>query len=206
MNYKAVGFDYGGVIGGVGTTGGAFTEKACKLLGVDKEQYRVIYFSLNSKINLGEITSWREFWALFLEKLGQPEQLEGLMKLSDETQKHLRKIEPVMVELVDEVRAAGYKTGLLSNTTLEGGADMRQQGLDRHFDVFDISAETKLMKPQPEAFKHFADDLGVGMTELIFIDDAEKSLSTAKECGFTPILFKSPDEIRKQLQSFGILP
>ena len=111
-----------------------------------------------------------------------------------------------MVQLVDEIRAAGYKTGLLSNTTLEGGADMRRQGLDQHFDVFHISAETKLMKPQPAAFKHFADDLGVELAELIFIDDAEKSLSTAAECGFTPIFFKGRAELREQLQEIGILP
>lgn len=202
---KAVGFDYGGVIGGVGTTGNAFTEAACQLLGVDKDQYRAIYFSINDKINLGEISSWHDFWQLFLHKLGQPEKLESLMQLSDKTQTHLRVIEPEMVKLVDQIRAGGYKTGLLSNTTLESGADMRRQGLDRHFDVFHISAETKLMKPQPEAFKQFVADLGVELGELVFIDDAGKSLSTASTCGFTPILFLGESQLRQQLIELGVL-
>lgn len=82
---------------------------------------------------------------------------------------------------------------------------MRRQGLEKHFDVFQISAETKLMKPQPEAFRHFAEALGVSVTELVFVDDAEKSLSTATECGFTSILFTGKEDLIGQLQSFGIL-
>jgi len=205
MNFKAIGFDYGGVIGGVGSTGVAFNVQVCDLLGIDEGTYRNIYFNLNHMINLGEVTTWREFWLIFLDKLGQPEKLDALMNISDEAVKNLQAIDPNMPVLIDELRRKGYKTGLLSNATLEGGANMRVQGLDKHFNVFHISAETKLMKPDPKAFEHLTKSLGVELNELVFIDDAEKSLSTAKECGFTPILFKGFDQLRERLIELGVL-
>ncbi|TAH33439.1 HAD family hydrolase [Candidatus Saccharibacteria bacterium] len=204
MKYKAIGFDYGGVIGGVNAIGTNFKQQVCELLDIDGDTYSNVYFAINHKINLGEIATWREFWTIFLEKTGKPERLEALMAVNDEAAKNLQIIDSKMPVLIDTLRELGFKTGLLSNTTVEGGEDMRAQGLDKHFDVFHISAETKLMKPDPEAFKRLTDDLGVKLDELIFIDDAEKSLSTAKECGFTPILFRDFDDLVRQLRGLTI--
>ncbi len=204
MKYKAIGFDYGGVIGGVGTTGNNFSDMARLLLGVSEDTFAETYFGMNHKINLGEVATWREFWTEFLDKLGQPEKLDELMVLSDESSRNLLVIDYDMLALVDKLRQSGFKVGLLSNTTLEGARYMREQNLDSHFDAFNASAEIKLMKPNPEAFAKLARELGVQLDELIFIDDSEKSLSTAKECGFTPILFISRDELLKQLQLLGI--
>lgn len=203
--YRAIGFDYGGVIGGVHTSGPSFSDKVCNLLGLDKATYREVYFSLNGKVNLGEIESWSEFWRLFLEKIGKPEKLAEIVALDEKEEQALQAIDPEMLGLVDEIRSSGYRTGLLSNNTIEGGKRMRTIGLNNHFDVFHISAETKLMKPDPEAFKSFTGDLAVNMHDLIFIDDSESSLSSAEECGYTPILFTDIGDLRAQLQGFGVL-
>lgn len=204
MKYRAVGFDYGGVIGGVGNTGNNFSDMARLLLGVSEDTFAETYFGMNHKINLGEVATWREFWTEFLDKLGQPEKLDELMVLSDESSRNLLVIDYDMLALVDKLRQSGFKVGLLSNTTLEGAQYMREQGLAKHFDAFNASAEIKLMKPNPEAFAKLARELGVRLDELVFIDDGEKSLSTAKECGFTPILFTGRDDLLNQLQLLGI--
>jgi hypothetical protein len=39
---------------------------------------------------------------------------------------------------------------------------------------------------------------------MAFIDDAEKSLSTAQEVGFVPILFETYEKLRYQLTERGI--
>ena len=205
MRYKAVGFDYGGVIGGINSTGERFDEKVCNLLSISKETYDTTYYQLNHKINLGDIDSRAEFWKIFLEALGKSEKLDELLVLENESTKYHQTIDLDMVDLIDKIHRLGYKTGLFSNTTLEGGNNMRKQGLDKHFDAFQISAEIKIMKPNPDGFKYFANQLGVELKELIFVDDAEKSLSTAKECGFTPILFTTKEKLIQQLCSLGIL-
>lgn len=205
MRYKAVGFDYGGVIGGVGSIGVNFTRRISELLGVSEETYKEAYFSLNHKINTGEIANWREFWQLFLEKFGQPEKLGAVMALSEEATAHWGDMDKDMLRLIDELRQKGYKTGLLSNATTDNGAKMRAAGLDEHFDVFHISADIKLMKPNPKTFEGFVRELQVLPHELIFVDDSEKSLSTAEECGFTPLLFTDYGGLVVDLKKLGVL-
>jgi len=205
MSIKAVGFDYGGVIGGVGSTGAGFTKQICEILGVDDATYKKVYFGMNYKINTGEIQSWHEFWKLFVDKIGKPEKYDAVVALNDEAEKHLQIIDENMLALADNLRSRGYRVGLLSNTTVEGGKKMRNLGVDQHFDVFHISAETKLMKPRPQAFQHLADELGVQPNEMIFIDDAEKSLSTSNEVGFTPVLFESYERLTQQLAGLNML-
>lgn len=205
MKYKAVGFDYGGVIGGVGSIGVNFTRQISELLKVDEDKYKEVYFSLNHKINTGEVATWKEFWKIFLDKFGKPEKLDEVVALSDETTRHWLQMDSNMLALIDTIRQTGFKTGLLSSATVDQGNIMRSKGLDKHFDVFHISAETKLMKPDPKAFVYFTDALGIKPRELIFIDDSEKSLSTAQECGFTPILFTGYESLTAKLKRSGIL-
>jgi putative hydrolase of the HAD superfamily len=204
MTYKAIGFDYGGVIGGVNTLGVNFTKKACELLEVDPDEYSDVYFSLNHLINLGEVATWPEFWKIFVDKLGKPEKLDALLQLNKVVDQDLLIVDQRMPLLIDQLRESGYRTGLLSNAAVQAGQHMREQGLDKHFDVFHISAETKLMKPNPRAFNKLANELQVNINELIFIDDAPKSLSTAVECGFTPILFTSFEKLLHDLTTLGI--
>lgn len=205
MNIRAIAFDYGGVIGGVGSTGLNFTKQICEILGVDEATYKDVYFGMNYKINTGEIDNWHDFWKLFADKIGKPEKYDEIVALSDEADKHLQEVDQDMLALVDDLRQKGYKTGLLSNTTADNGRKMRALGVDKHFDVFHISAETKLMKPKPEAFKYLAEALGVQPSEMVFIDDAEKSLSTTEEVGFMPILYTNLEGVKAKLVQLGVL-
>jgi HAD superfamily hydrolase (TIGR01509 family) len=203
MRYRAIGFDYGGVIKGL--PGSVFTENICNFLEVEVDEYREAYFRHNKKVNRGEI-DWPELWRLVLNDLGKIEKLDGVLAIDDRSSSNTKdQINDNVLQLVDDIRNRGYKVGLLSNNTLEAGRAIRELGLQNHFDVFHISAETRLVKPEPEAFSLFAEELGVELEELIFIDDAPKSLSTAKECGYTPLLFTSYKKLQEDLKSYGIL-
>ncbi|MFZ1248712.1 MAG: HAD-IA family hydrolase [Candidatus Saccharimonadales bacterium] len=200
MPYRAVGFDWGGVLNG--KPGKFFGEAVAKLLGIPHDAYLEAYFHHNKKVNRGEI-GWEKLWTLVLTELGQPNKVAPVMKLSEAHSADSLNLN--VLDLVDTLKKSGYKVGLLSNNTHEKAAEMRKNGLHTHFDVFHISAETSLVKPEPEAFQYFADALGVTMAELVFIDDAEKSLSTSGACGFTPILFESYEKLIMQLADLKIL-
>jgi putative hydrolase of the HAD superfamily len=199
MNYKAVGFDWGGVLNG--RPGKFFGQEVAHLLGITHEQYLDAYFKHNKRINRGEITQ-EELWQSVLSELGQPDKIKQVMALSQSA--NAEHTNQAVLDLVDALRGHGYKVGLLSNNIPEKAARMRQTGLDRHFDVFHISAETGYVKPEPAAFSHFADELGIPLTELIFIDDSEKSLSSSADCGFTPLLFESSAKLSHDLQALGV--
>lgn len=199
MQYKAIGFDWGGVING--KPGKYFGQAAAELLGVTHDEYLRAYFQNNKKINRGEI-SWQELWTLVLNELRCPEKLPDIINLSKKYSEV--KINNEIIDLIDNLRKNGYKVGLLSNNTHEKAAVMRSLDIDKHFDVFHVSAETGYVKPEKEAFKHLSDELDVKLHELIFIDDSEKSLSTSQECGYTPILYDNYQQLKAELKYFEI--
>lgn len=73
------------------------------------------------------------------------------------------------------------------------------------YDTVDISEETGIVKPEPAAFQHLADGLGIKVNELIFIDDNASSLRKAPEIGYAPILFESAVQLRTELVELGVL-
>lgn len=199
MKYKGIGFDWGGVLNG--KPGTLFGQNVSALLGITTEEYKAAYFHHNKKVNRGQITR-EELWTLVLTELGQTDKVKSVMKISQEF--NADSLNENVLDLVDKLRKTGFKVGLLSNNTHEKAAEMRGSGLDKHFDVFHISAETGLVKPEPEAFEHIAEALGIKMSELVFIDDSEKSLSTADACGYKPVLFSSYQQLVNSLSELGV--
>ncbi len=205
MKFKAIGFDYHGVIGGGGKTGAVFSSAVCELLEISREQYNEVYFSNNHLLNTGEISSFAELLKIILNILGKSDKFDEVMKISERVNKDYTNIDPNIFDLLIKLRTDGYKLGLLSNATVESGNLLRSKGIDKYFDAFLISAEIGFQKPQVGAFQVLAKSLNVPISKLIFIDDSEKSLSTAKDCGFTPILFKNFVQLKEELKKKSIL-
>lgn len=199
MTYRAIGFDWGGVL--YGEPGQPLYMQIIDLLGISLDEYNTAYFRHNNKANSGEI-SYEELWTLVLQDLGQTDKLSEVLALNAASMAKVPNAQ--MLALVKTLRANGYKVGMLSNNSVERGDMLRSEGLDKEFDVFHISAETGLAKPDPASFRLFADALGVALDELIFIDDTPQSLSTAPECGYAPILFKNYSELIENLAALGI--
>ena len=141
---------------------------------------------------------------MFLKEINQLDKLEEVMALNEQAEDGLKIIDERMLVLIDRVRENGYKTALISNTTLESTEDMRSAGLAEHFDVFITSAEVGIIKPDPEIFKLVFNALNIEPSEFIFIDDAERSLSTAGETGFKPLLFKSYEQLVDDLRQLAV--
>lgn len=199
---KAIGFDWGGVLNG--KPGKYFAQSVADAVGVARAAYERAYFHHNQKVNKGEVT-WEQLWDLVLTELGHPNDPELVQRIIQISENHnADNLNEDVLALVDKLHANGYKVGLLSNNSVDKAALMRAQGLDKQFDVLDISAETGLVKPNPEAFIHLARGLDVDITDLIFIDDTPKSLSTAQETGFTPVLFDTYEQLVKDLKALGI--
>lgn len=183
---------------------GSFSKRMAEVIGITPREFANIYFQFNHLVNTGKLKSWDEFDKLLLEKLGKPEKLETLAEMRDKFEGSWEEMDERMLELIKNLRQGGYKVGLLSNATRASGGRLRELGLTKYFDVFMISAEQGLQKPEPELFKRFAGELGVELKELIYIDDAESSLRTANELGYQPILFRGYEELLSELLKLGI--
>lgn len=200
MKYKAVGFDYGGVL--AGPPGSGFGKEVCKLLKIDKQRYDELYFSRYRRLNLDQVT-WLELWKEIFEELSQMEKWSLFLKI-DNKYHHNRSLNFKVVKLAQILKKEGLKVGILSNNSAEMAHRMRSD-LGDVFETIHVSAETGFVKPDSEGFKYFAETLGVELQELIFIDDAENSLKTAKECGFKDVLFTGYEQLVKDLEALGIM-
>ena len=198
--FKGIGFDYGGVIAGQPSC--LFDEKISNILGVSVDEFKTSYFKFNESYNRGYILR-EEFWRMVLKDL-QKEILfnEVLIFLNQQSK---GEINLKILDLIDDLRQQGLKVGMFSNFTKEAADKMRENGLDKHFDAFLVSAEIGHAKPSMEAFTALTEKMGILPIELIFIDDTKESLSTSERVGFHPILFRDYDSLLKKLTSLGVL-
>jgi len=200
--YKAIGFDYGGVVFGV--PGADFMQAMAEFLNVTSEELRKIFFQHHQKVNIGPSMSWIELWQYITVLLGYPEKQQGTALFIEDWEKQ-QVVNQDVVQLMDELRATGYKIGLLSNYASGLREKLAVQGITEYFDAIGISSEIGLMKPHPEVFHRFCALLEIQPQELVFIDDAQKSLEGADTIGYTPLLFRNSADLRQELLALGVL-
>lgn len=201
--YKAVVFDFGGVI--EITPDGNPLKKVADIIDVSIDDFHKEYFKHNHLSNVDGLP-WDETVAIVASHLTDS---EDIIKQSRQIiLDHIasRKINRELVDFFPALRNQGYRVAIFSNNT----AQLRQQLIDTKIielvDEVVISAEIGFQKPSKDAFAVLFQKLDLQPEEVIFIDDAPKSLETAGEIGYTPILFEGNDKLREDLRGLGINP
>jgi putative hydrolase of the HAD superfamily len=130
---------------------------------------------------------------------------------------HLRKVEveiwthtnPGMFDWVSQLRAAGIRTGLLSNMPWDLAKHVRTncQWME-NFAFKTLSAEVGLIKPDPAIYEHTLHGLGVTAPETLFVDDREENIRAARALGIHGVQFRSIAGLKDDLEGLGfpILP
>jgi epoxide hydrolase-like predicted phosphatase len=91
----------------------------------------------------------------------------------------------VMQDAVAAFRAAGVRTGLLSNSWGTDTYDRRRfAGM---FDVLVISGEEGVRKPTPELYATAVARMGMAADELVFVDDLRGNLKPARALGIATV-------------------
>ncbi|MEI6626984.1 MAG: HAD-IA family hydrolase [bacterium] len=200
MKYKAIGFDYGGVIAGI--SGSEFNRQITELLNVDLEVYKTVYFNNNHLLNNG-VLSVADFWREILIKLDRLNKLDNVLEFLKSVKNPT--INNDLIDLAKYLKSLGYKLGILSNNTPEAAKTIEGFNWEDIFEVIIVSAKVGLSKPNPKLFNMFIQELNIEPQELVFIDDTENSLKTAKEVGFYPISYKGIIELKAELNKIGVL-
>jgi putative hydrolase of the HAD superfamily len=106
-----------------------------------------------------------------------------------------------MIGAVRAARAAGIRTGLISNSWGLGIYDRAPTDL---FDAAVISGEVGLHKPQPEIYLLAAERLRVAPERAVFVDDLRENCAGAEAVGMTAILHRDAADTIEQLDDlFG---
>lgn len=96
-----------------------------------------------------------------------------------------------MLEAVRRARAAGVRTGLVSNSW--GTRRYPRELLAELFDGVVISGEVGIRKPTPEIYALGARRIGLEPASCVFVDDLRFNLDPAAELGMATIHHRDPE-------------
>ena len=108
-----------------------------------------------------------------------------------------------MLDAVGSARAAGVRTGLITNSWGMGIYDRAPLDL---FDATVISGDVGLHKPQPEIYQLGAERIGVPAERCVFVDDLRENVAGAGAVGMTAILHRDPATTIAELERLLDLP
>jgi epoxide hydrolase-like predicted phosphatase len=198
---KAAIFDFGGVLTTpVWDSFAAF----CRDQGLDEATVRDLFRrDPEALADLRELEMGRmreeEFERRFAERLGLPDG-DGLIESL------FRGMRPAdeMLEAVRVARAAGIRTGLLSNSWSTSHYD--RDLLRELFDDAVISGEVGMHKPQQQIYRLAAERLGVEPADCAFVDDLRDNCAGAEAVGMTAVLHRDATETIERLSGLLGVP
>ena len=192
---KGLLLDFGGVL----TTNvfDSFRE-FCVAEGLDPDAVRTLF---RSEPRALELVRGLETGALseddFGERFGELLAIDDRAGLVDRMFGGIREDER-MTGAVRQARAAGIRTGLVSNSMGAGRYD--RSTFPELFDGVVISGDVGLHKPQPEIFLLGAERTGVAPEECVFVDDLRENCEGAEAVGMTAVLHRGADTTLPELE------
>lgn len=109
-----------------------------------------------------------------------------------------------MVELAKKLKKK-YKVALLSNTDNAHTDSWEKNGFAKLFDVVIASNKVHLVKPGERIYKLVLERLGLKAGQCVFVDDMQACTEAAERLGFRTILFKNPEQCKKELEKFRVV-
>jgi len=116
-------------------------------------------------------------------------------------------IRPEAAETIRIAKAAGKKLAILSNELdLFYGAEFRTRlPFISLFDAIVDATYTKILKPDPKAYKILTDTLGLPAETCVFVDDQKRNIDGATACGLQTIHFDVRDPLRSYREALTLL-
>jgi putative hydrolase of the HAD superfamily len=187
--------DYGGVL-----TTNVFDSfrDFCEAEGLDREAIRRLFredpraIPLVRRLETGELSEDE-----FGERFGELLQIEERAGLVERMFGGVRPDEQ-MLSALRRARAAGVRTGLVSNSMGAGRYDRSTFG--ELFDGVVISGEVGLHKPQAEIFLLGAERAGVEPKDCVFVDDLRENCEGAEAVGMTAVLHRGAERTVPELE------
>lgn len=143
---------------------------------------------------LGTIT-FQESLQYVCEKCGQtitPAQIETITAKRIQTKSDcFNYILPEVFDLLEQIKAMGLKTAIVSNCSSEEVEVLRESKLCDFFDEIILSYKVHMKKPDTCIYEEAAKRLGVSSSECLFVGDGgSNELFGAKDAGMKPFQAK----------------
>jgi putative hydrolase of the HAD superfamily len=200
---KAVIFDFGGVLCHFPPP--SRTARLAKLAGAPHEEFLRAFWGQRIPYDCGQLDA-TGYWARIARQLGRAYSEEQVREFVRHDVGFWSNFDPVMLDWVDALRGAGFRTGLLSNLPPDLGEHLRRAPgfLDR-FDHVTYSYEVGFVKPQREIYECSIRGLGIAPEEALFLDDRAENTLGAAQVGLQAVQWTSRAEGARRLPS-GLPP
>ncbi|MFZ0546753.1 MAG: HAD family phosphatase [Candidatus Promineifilaceae bacterium] len=202
MNIQAIIFDVGGVL--IRTADRSSRQNLEARLGLAEwESEKIVFNSEMGRLaQKGHVTT-DDLWKSVAETLSlTPDEVTRFQQEfwgGDVLDKE-------MVALIRKLKRR-YQTAIISNAT-----DSLREALQTvhpiadAFNLIVVSAEEKIMKPDPEIYRRTLKRLGRQAAETVFIDDFAENIAAAQELGMNTIHFNPSVNLTAELKNLGVNP
>ncbi|MFP3042194.1 HAD family phosphatase [Treponema primitia] len=199
---RGVVFDFGNVIS-LPQAEGVMDELAA-LAGMERTLFESLLWPYRAEYDRGTI-SGLEYYRSFLAKGGVFLDDQIIRKIHAIDLESWSRINPDTVRLMEDVKNAGYKLGILSNMP----HDFLDMARDRypafrlpHAGIF--SCESASIKPEEKIYRDLFAALSLEPEELVFFDDMPVNIDKACSLGMSGFVWQDPDIARETLRDLSI--
>jgi putative hydrolase of the HAD superfamily len=200
---RALILDYGEVLCSRPAPG--MIEKMAALAGMEAGTFVSRYLEERDPYDRGDLHP-ADYWRKVVSGAAVEEVVDTLRRWDVEM---WSEIDTRMTGWIRRLRAAGFKTALLSNMHPDMAAHARRS-FDwlRDLDGVTLSCEVRLIKPDRAIYECALDGLGLSPGEALFVDDRDVNVCAARDAGLAALRFQSVDSLRNDLWSMGfpVLP
>jgi putative hydrolase of the HAD superfamily len=201
-------FDFGGVLFAIDYNAPAREFSKLGWAGFTSEYAQAAQSDVYDRLEIGDIST-EDFWNYLYQKMvNVPQQA-----VRDAWNSILLHPIAERIAAVPQIKNAGYRTFLLSNTNATHVPAFEQMMIDSGdfpnfkagFEKIHYSQELGMRKPHPETFLHLCQLHGLLPSETLFIDDSIQHVEGAKKAGLQTLHLTPEKDLLLELKSLGIL-
>jgi putative hydrolase of the HAD superfamily len=195
---KAILFDWGGVL--IDDPAPGLMAHCAEALDVPVEDYVAAHKRHSDPLQKGQ-TPETEFWKKACNDLDRP--VPQVSSLWGQAFRAVYSPREEVFDLAGRLRAAGYKTALLSNTEAAAMEFFGELDYDM-FDALVFSCAEGTCKPQRQIYEIAARKLGTTPAQCAFIDDRQAFIDGAVAVGMKGLLYEDFDQVCRALHDLGV--
>lgn len=179
-------------------------EQMAAVSGVSPEKvWQVVFESgLEHRFGSGAVND-RQYYEQFCEGVGAKPDYDALFRAGSE----IFEINAPVIPLLAQLRAAGNRMGILSNTS---GPHWQYCSRGRYgiigtmFEKFVLSYEIGACKPDARIYHAAAEMAGVAPEEIFFADDIPAHVAAAQEAGWDAVPYTTVPALANELRKRGV--
>ena len=165
--------------------------EVAQTLQLPVEDFQQEYQNLRLARLTGQFSDYTAILRYIVRKLGGKSPEDTIKTLAERRYSagaaHLRRIEPEILDMLNEITTSGIRLGLISNTEGTAVLDWANSPLSDFFEVTVFSNVVGMVKPDPDIYQHACENLGVAPSDCIFIGDGNSDeLRGAAQVGMLP--------------------